>query len=95
MAALPIEHLDLRPGHLAMVRALLEAYLPEAEVLAFGSRVHGDGHEASDLDLVVRRPGLQPGVSNHGLSARLGHAVSPLQGCDGLSAWRARAFSPG
>ena len=56
MAALPLDRLDLRPGHLAMVRALLEEYLPKAEVLAFGSRVQGTGHEASDLDLVVRRP---------------------------------------
>ena len=56
MAALPLDRLDLRPGHLAMVRALLEEYLPKAEVLAFGSRVQGNGHEASDLDLVVRRP---------------------------------------
>ena len=56
MAALPLERLDLRPGHLAMVCALLAEYLPAAEVLAFGSRVQGTGHEASDLDLVVRRP---------------------------------------
>jgi predicted nucleotidyltransferase len=56
MAALPLDRLDLRPGHLAMVRALLEEYFPKAEVLAFGSRVQGTGHEASDLDLVVRRP---------------------------------------
>jgi len=56
MAALPLERLDLRPGHLALVCALLAEYLPAAEVLAFGSRVQGTGHEASDLDLVVRRP---------------------------------------
>jgi len=56
MAALPLDRLDLRPGHLAMVRALLEEYLPKAEVFAFGSRVQGNGHEASDLDLVARRP---------------------------------------
>ncbi len=27
-----------------------------AEVWAYGSRVNGNGHDASDLDLVVRRP---------------------------------------
>ena len=62
MAALPIERLDLRPTHLALLRSLLERHLPQAECWAFGSRVQGDGHEASDLDLVVRNPDalLQP-----------------------------------
>lgn len=56
MAALPPERLDLRPKHLSMLRSLLERHLPQAECWAFGSRVRGDGHEASDLDLVVRNP---------------------------------------
>ena len=30
-----------------------------------------------------------------GNAARLGRGVSPLQGCDGLSAWRSQACSPG
>lgn len=37
-----------------MVRAVLSRHLPHAEVWAYGSRVNGDCHEASDLDLVVR-----------------------------------------
>jgi uncharacterized protein len=34
----------------------LRRYSPEAEVWAYGSRVNGDGHECSDLDLVLRNP---------------------------------------
>ncbi|MBF0295240.1 MAG: nucleotidyltransferase domain-containing protein [Magnetococcales bacterium] len=41
---------------MAMVRALLRQHLLDAKVWAYGSRVPGKGHEASDLDLVVRNP---------------------------------------
>lgn len=56
MPELPLQKLDLRPRHLAMLRALLQQHLPQAEVWAYGSRVNGNGHDASDLDLVVRQP---------------------------------------
>ena len=56
MSALAPAHLDLQPQHLALLRRLLQQHLPQAEVWAYGSRVNGDGHEASDLDLVVRQP---------------------------------------
>lgn len=46
--------LNLRPEWLEIVRHILAAHLPEAEVLAYGSRVTGTGHEGSDLDLVAR-----------------------------------------
>lgn len=46
--------IDLRPEWLATVRRLIAEHLSEAEVLAYGSRVNGTSHEASDLDLVVR-----------------------------------------
>ena len=48
--------LDLRPEWLEVVRQLLAAHLPDAEVWAYGSRVQGTAHEGSDLDLVVRNP---------------------------------------
>lgn len=48
--------LDLRPEWLDTVRRLIAAHLPQAEVLAYGSRVQGTAHEASDLDLVARNP---------------------------------------
>ena len=45
--------LDLTPGQLEIVKAILAAHLPGREVRAFGSRVHGGAGEFSDLDLVV------------------------------------------
>jgi predicted nucleotidyltransferase len=48
--------LDLPEKYLEQVRALLRTHVPRAEVWAYGSRVSGGGHEASDLDLVLRNP---------------------------------------
>ena len=48
--------LDLPQKYLTQVQALLRANVPHAEVWAYGSRVSGGGHEASDLDLVLRNP---------------------------------------
>ena len=56
MPQLDRSHLDLAPDHLLMLQTLLSRYVPQAEVWAFGSRVNGDGHEGSDLDLVLRNP---------------------------------------
>lgn len=46
----------LAPAHLTLLRQLLRAHVPQAEVWAYGSRVNGDAHEGSDLDLVLRNP---------------------------------------
>lgn len=48
--------LDLPQKYLEQVKTLLRAHVPHAEVWAYGSRVTGSGHEASDLDLVLRNP---------------------------------------
>lgn len=48
--------LDLPQKYLTLVRALLRVHVPEADVWAYGSRVSGGNHEASDLDLVLRNP---------------------------------------
>ena len=48
--------LDLPQKYLAQVQTLLRTHVPHAEVWAYGSRVTGSGHEASDLDLVLRNP---------------------------------------
>ncbi len=56
MPELPLAQMDMQPRHLALLHQFLQEYLPAAEVWAYGSRVNGDGHEASDLDLVVRHP---------------------------------------
>jgi predicted nucleotidyltransferase len=49
--------LNLPQKYLEQVQGLLRAHVPNAEVWAYGSRVSGGSHEASDLDLVLRNPG--------------------------------------
>ncbi len=39
-----------------VIQTLLAEYVPQMSVLAYGSRVNGASHEASDLDLVVMDP---------------------------------------
>ena len=53
------ERLHLLPRHRAQLEALLNEHLPDVEVWAYGSRVNGQSHDGSDLDLVLRGPGLQ------------------------------------
>ena len=48
--------LDLQPAHLRVLREVLDEHVPGAEVWAYGSRVNGQAHDGSDLDLVVRDP---------------------------------------
>jgi len=50
--------LHLQPKHRRMLESLLREHLPNVEVWAYGSRVTGRSHEGSDLDLVLRAPGL-------------------------------------
>ena len=45
--------IDLRPGDLAAVLAILERHVPGREVRVFGSRVAGKAKAFSDLDLAV------------------------------------------
>lgn len=47
---------DLPQKYLEQVKTLLCAHVPHAEVWAYGSRVTGSSHAASDLDLVLRNP---------------------------------------
>ena len=56
MPASPTIALDLPQKYLEQVKALLRTHAPHAEVWAYGSRVTGGSHEASDLDLVLRNP---------------------------------------
>lgn len=42
------------------VGRILSEHVPDVEVWAYGSRVNGMAHEASDLDLVLRAQGLEP-----------------------------------
>lgn len=52
--------LNLHPHHRNAIQALVARHLPEVEVWAYGSRTDGRGHPGSDLDLVLRAPGLTP-----------------------------------
>lgn len=56
MPALDLTALDLPERHLKTLQTLLAAHTPHAQVWAYGSRVNGQAHEGSDLDLVLRHP---------------------------------------
>ena len=42
------------------LEALLRKHVPGVEVWAYGSRVNGESHDGSDLDLALRGPALEP-----------------------------------
>ena len=50
--------LHLSARHRASIEALVRKHVPGVEVWAYGSRVSGRSHDGSDLDLVLRGPGL-------------------------------------
>ena len=54
------DRLDLPARYRSEVEALLAEHVPDAEVWAYGSRVKGRSHPASDLDLVLHSPTLEP-----------------------------------
>ena len=54
------DRLDLPRRYRERLQELLKDHVPDAEVWAYGSRVNGESHEASDLDLVIRGPTLEP-----------------------------------
>ena len=51
--------LHLSARHRALLEQLLRTHMYGVEVWAYGSRVNGRSHEGSDLDLVLRGPGLE------------------------------------
>ena len=53
------DELDLPPRYREQLEALLRKYVPGAEVWAYGSRIRNRSHAGSDLDLVLRGPGLE------------------------------------
>jgi predicted nucleotidyltransferase len=55
-----MSELLLRPQDRERLLRLLAEHLPEVTVWAYGSRVNGEAHDASDLDLVLRSPDLSP-----------------------------------
>ena len=53
------DRLDLLLRHRSMIEGILARCAPGVEVWAYGSRVNGRSHPGSDLDLVLRGPGLE------------------------------------
>jgi len=55
-----MNNLFLREKDLSSIRTLLSTHLPNVTAWAYGSRVNGEAHKGSDLDLVLRSPDLSP-----------------------------------
>ena len=51
--------LHLKTRHRRMLEEILHEHAPGVEVWAYGSRVSGQSHGGSDLDLVLRGPDLE------------------------------------
>ena len=51
-----LAQLDFPARHLRLLQALLAQYVPHVQVWAYGSRINGQAHEGSDLDIVLRNP---------------------------------------
>ena len=47
-------NLNVKPEHLKMLKDIFAKYCPKAEIWAYGSRIKGDSHDGSDLDMVVK-----------------------------------------
>ena len=54
------DRLELPRHYREQLEVLLRAHVPGVEVWAYGSRVSGENHDGSDLDLVLRGPALEP-----------------------------------
>ena len=53
----PAHKIHLLPRHRALLEDIFQRLLPWTEVLAYGSRVTGQSHGGSDLDLALRLKG--------------------------------------
>ena len=53
------DRLHLSGKHQCVIKTLVREHLPGVEAWAYGSRINGRSHDGSDLDLVLRRPGLE------------------------------------
>ncbi len=48
--------IDIEPKHRHILLAIFKEVVPDCQVWAYGSRVKGDSHDGSDLDLVLIQP---------------------------------------
>ena len=49
-----MNNLLLKEEHKKVLFDIFDSYCPNAEIWAYGSRVKGNAHEGSDLDLIVK-----------------------------------------
>ncbi len=49
-----MSRLFINPEYLKMLTDIFDKYCPHAEIWAYGSRVKGEAHAGSDLDLVIK-----------------------------------------
>lgn len=49
-----MDKLFIKPKYLKMLLDIINSYCPKAEIWAYGSRLNGNAHDGSDLDLVVK-----------------------------------------
>lgn len=49
-----MSELFVEPEHLKMLKGIFNHYCPNAEIWAYGSRIKGEAHSGSDLDLIVK-----------------------------------------
>lgn len=49
-----MSRLLIKPEYLKMLTDIFDKYCPNAEIWAYGSRIKGEAHDGSDLDLVVK-----------------------------------------
>ncbi len=54
------DRVDLPTPYRREIEALLRRHVPGVEAWAYGSRVNGESHPGSDLDLALRGPSLDP-----------------------------------
>lgn len=71
--------IDLRPADWVIVRDILARFVPDYDVLAFGSRARRDAKRYSDLDLALRGTGPLPATRMSALREAFGDSDLPFK----------------
>ena len=77
--SMAVPNVDLRPDHWDIVRSALQRYVPNREVLVFGSRATWTAKEYSDLDLAIKGVGPLSLRTASALSEALGESDLPFK----------------
>ena len=71
--------IDLMPEHAALIRSILQHYIPHRTVWAFGSRVNGKVKPFSDIDLAIMgQDSVSPEIRLH-LQEAFNNALLPMK----------------